>query len=318
MSTSGVYPYYVTRDDIVRQALLNIKKLDPFESPDAMQMQDCTMVLNMLAKQWQGNADFGMGLKVWTRKRGNLFLSDSTNQYTLGPNGSGWALSYYSTTTTAAATAAATVINLTSVSSMVAADHIGIVQTDGSIYWTTVTSIATLAVTVPSVGSVGVASGATVYYYTTPAPMPVLIETVVLRDEDDSDTPIRIMRTVQDYDMLPTKTQVENQSDPIAIFYESGLTDGTLYTDCGSCSDLTKRLIITYMSQVQNFENPLDTPYYPAEYYLALVWQLSKLIAPQFGAIWTPAMEDNYKMATAIAKGKDAEVCTLYFQPGEE
>jgi hypothetical protein len=317
MTTSGTYNFSVSRDDIIRQALLNIGKLDPFEVPDSQQTTDCAMVLNMMAKQWQGTNDFGTGLRIWTRKRGFLFLSASTGTYELGSEGDGWTLSYTETTTTAVAAAAAVTVDLTSVTGLTVGDHIGFWQTDSSIFWTTVSAINTLTVTVGAL-PVGVASGAAVYFYTTPAPQPVNLEAVVLRDSNDNDTPIRIIRTTQDYDILPNKAQVSYQSDPTAVYLETQVTSSLLYTDCGSAADLTKKLVLTYMTPVQDFNNPLDTPYYPAEYFLALCWGLSKLICPQFNRVWTKTMEDNYVMSVGVGKNKDAEVSTLYFQPGEE
>jgi hypothetical protein len=318
MATSGTYTFSVTRDDIIRQALLNIGKLDPYEVPDSQQTRDCAIVLNMMAKQWQGKADFGTGLKVWSRKRGNLFLKGDNYQYTLGPGGVGWTLSYNTTTTTAAVAAGLNTIPVTSVTGMLAGDYIGFVQTDASIFWTTVAVTIALSVVTTDLLPVGVGVGANVIYYTDSAPPPVLIEAVVLRDENDNDNPLKIIRTTQEYDALPTKVQIGYKSDPTMIFYETGLTHGTLYTDCGSSNDLTKRLIITYMSAMQDFNNPLDEPYFPQEYFLPLCWGLSKLISPQFNRVWTPLMEDNYKMAVGTGKGKDAEVSDLYFQPGED
>ena len=64
--------------------------------------------------------------------------------------------------------------------------------------------------------------------------------------------------------------------------------------------------------------NPADNFDYPQEYFLALSWGLSKQIAPMYNMPWTQVMEANHATAVAIAEHKDAEVTTLYFQPGEE
>ena len=82
MATSGTYSFGVTKYDIIRQAMLNIGKLDPVEAPTAEEMDDCSRLLNMMCKQWMGKTDFAPGLKVWTRKRGHLLLSNTTGAYT--------------------------------------------------------------------------------------------------------------------------------------------------------------------------------------------------------------------------------------------
>lgn len=72
MTTSGVYSFSVTRDQIVRLAMLNIGQLQDIEVPTAQELTDCSMFLNMMVKQWMGKADFAPGLKTWTRRHGHL------------------------------------------------------------------------------------------------------------------------------------------------------------------------------------------------------------------------------------------------------
>ena len=51
MSTSGTYTFTVTRDDIIREAMLNIGKLDAYGSIDPQETTDCARKLNMMCKQ---------------------------------------------------------------------------------------------------------------------------------------------------------------------------------------------------------------------------------------------------------------------------
>ena len=317
MTTSGTYSFSVSRDDIIRQALLNIGKLDPFETPDAQHTQDCAIVLNMMCKQMMGKADFATGLKVWTRKRGHLFLSSTTGQYSVGPTAIGWTYAFASPTATGAVAASGVSVTLSSVVGVATGYNLGIVQTDGSLFWTTISNLAGSVATVGAL-PVGAPSGAQVFVYQTAAQQPILIESALLRQTDGTDTPVNILRTTQDYDILSSKVQASFQSDPTAVYYEFQLGNSNLYTDCGSAQDTTKHLVLTVMEPIQDFNNPLDTPYFPQEFYLPLCWGLSKLICPQFNRVWTQSMEDNYVLCMRIAKGKDAEVTTLFFQPGIE
>ncbi len=316
MTTSGVYSLSVSRDDIIRQAMLNVGKLDPYETPTAQQTTDFSLVLNMMVKQWQGKADFAPGLKMWTRKHGHLFLSGTTGQYTVGPGATGWTLSYKSTTTTGTVAAAGTSIPLTSVTGVTVGDNIGIELDSGTLYWTTISSFSTLNAIIPAPGLPSQSSsGSVVFTYTNAATQPIVLETATLRDIYNEDTPLRIMN-VQDYDFLPSKTDPLNISDPTAIYYEFQLGNSILYTDIAAAQDVTKHICLTYQEAIQDFVNPLDTPYFPQEWFLPLCWGLSELIAPQLNAMFTPAMEKILINSLTIAKNKDPETCSLFFNPG--
>lgn len=318
MTTSGTYAFTVNRDQIIRQSMLNIGKIDADDPIPPQEISDCAFVLNMIAKQWQGKGDFGVGLKVWTRRRGHLFLSSTQYQYILGPSGTGWTLNYVDPVTTTSALAAATSVTLSSVTGVAAAYYIGIELASGDMFWTTVTTVvgnvANLTAALPS----SVLAGAQVFVYATTATQPILIEAAVLRDINNEDVPLNIMRTTQDYDNLPSKTDPTNISDPMAIYYEFQLGSSYLYTDVAGAQDVTKHIVLTYMEAIQDFNNPLDTPEYPQEYFLPLCWELSKQIAPMFQAMWTPLMQSNYEMAVAIGKKKDPEMSSAYFQSGND
>lgn len=319
MSTSGTYTFGVTRDDIIRQALLNIKRLDPDEAPTASETQDCARMLNMMCKQWQGKADFAPGLKVWTRKRGFLLLSNSTGAYTIGPGQPGWANSMVATSLGSAAGAGASTITVASAAGITSGGSIAIQQDGmGSLFYTTVSgapvgTTVTLAAPMPQ----SAASGNAVFFYSTTAQNPRVVETAILRDFDNSDTPLRVM-TVQSYDYLPNKADPTNVGDPTAIYVEQGLSTTNIYTDVGAAQDVSKRIVLTYQEPVQDFNNPLDEPYYPQEWYLALCWGLTEQIAPMFAATWNDKMEQLKNSALAIARNQNAERSELYFQSGAE
>lgn len=316
MATSGVYGFYVTRDDIVREALLNIKKIDGIDPIESTMMNDCVRKLNLLIKQWQGRADFAPGLKVWTRKVGHLFLSNQTGQYTINSSTTGWGYDPRMVTTTAAVAAAGTAVPVTSITGMTVGDKVGVVLDTGALYWTTIASFGTLTVNLSAGLPSSSSSGATVFTYTSTPQFPLYIETATLRDANYTDTPLNIMQR-RDYDFLPNKVSPTNTGDPTAILYETNINYGTLYTDIAACDDVSKHIVLTFMETVQDIVNNTDTPYYPQEWYRPLCWGLSKECAPMFNAKWTPEMESNYTDALGIAKHKDPEVETRYFQCGE-
>lgn len=318
MTTSGSYSFSVTRDDIIRQAMLNIGKLDPYESPDAQQTQDISIALNMMVKQWMGKADFAPGLKMWTRKHGHAFLQNNTGRYVLGPSSTtGWTNDYVYPTLATPAAASATTLVLSSISGMAVGNYIGVELDSGNLFWTTVATLPSTTITINTGLPSSAAAGNQVFAFATIAQQPLLIETASLRDIYSTDTPVKVM-TVQSYDFLPNKADTTNLQDPTAVYYENQLGFGYLYTDAGAAQDVTKHLALTYMEPVQDFTTAQDTPYFPQEWYLPLCWGLAKLICPMFNRPWTQLMQDNFNSAMVMAKQKDAERSDLYFQPGAE
>ena len=324
MSTSGVYTLTVSLDTILRQSMLNIGKLGEGEDLSPQETVDLTLILNMLVKQWMGKADFAPGLKTWTRHRGYLFLHNTTGQYTVGPDATGWTNSFTKILTTAASLAGSNQLTVgAGTTGINVNDNIGVqISTgggNGDIQWTTVQAYnsGTGVITLNDNLTAGVSSGATLYDYTTTAQNPLTIESVVLRDDQNEDVPVRIMRTTQDYDMLPSKTDLNNISDPLSIYYEWHIGDSQLFTDVAAAQDVTKYLVLTYLEEIQVFVNPTDEPEYPVEWFLPLCWGLSKRAAPMFNISWTQTMEMNYQESLGIAKHKEAERCSLFFQPGE-
>lgn len=318
MTTSSSYAFTVNRDEIIRDAMLNIGKLDEIEVPSAQDITDCNLKLNMIVKQFMGKSDFLPGLKVFKRKWGYLFLNNSTNRYLVGPAGVGWTNEFVRPLTTVTAATGAPSITVNSATGIVTGYHIGITLDSGTLFWTTVSGVVGLVVSLTNVLTSQSASGAQVYCYQTIAQQPLSIETVVLRDDNNEDSMIRIMRSVSDYANLTSKTDVLNISDPTAIYYEFQLTNSYLYTDCGASQDVTKYLVMSYMEPTQDMLNPQDNFDYPQEWFLPLSWALSKQIAPMYNMPWTQVMESNYQASLSVAGHKDAEVCTLYFQPGED
>lgn len=334
MATSGSYSFVVSQSDIIYEALLNNATLGEGEVPTSQEYSDSARKLNMIIKQWMGRFDFAPGLKMWTRTRADLFLGYYLHNYRLGPTGDNWAggvtggtwsQNYNSTTTTAVSIQGATSLTVDSITNINANDYIGVVTTGSAndLFWTTV-------VGTPSSPTVNLAaplnfqanSGAQIFNYTTKAQRPLMIETALLRDIYANDTPLDVL-TLQDYELLPTKTSDTYQADPTSFYYESQIGTppsipatayGTFRIQCGGAQDVTKHIHAVFLSPVQDINNPGDNPALPQQWYMPLCWELAKQTAPMFDAIWTPEMEQNRMYAIAMAKEADAETTSFYFQ----
>jgi hypothetical protein len=313
LPTSGTYEFTVTRDDIITLSMRVVGRLGEAENPTPGEMQVGAQFLNMLVKQWMGRQDFAPGLKMWTRQRGDLFLATEQHSYELGPTGDHWAVSFEQTTTTAAAIAGATSITVADTTNLHIADFIGIVDATGDLFWTTVDTFTLTTVNLVDALTSGVAGNAVVFSYTTKQQRPLELLTLILRDINRCDTPINKM-TLETYEVLPSKTQLTFQSDPCAAYYESQLNNGVLYLDVGGAQDVTKHIHIVFLRAIQDFDNPLDAPEYPQQWYLALVMGLAKLLAPIHNAPWTKEMQENHDTSIAIARESPSETTELYFQ----
>jgi hypothetical protein len=332
MALSGTFSFTVVRDDIIREAMLNIGAIGEAEVPTAQEVTDCARKLNMMVKQWMGSLDFAPGLKMWTRQRGDLFLSSTTGRYAIGPGGTAWAggcaalpgQNFGMDQTIANAIAGATTINVGvgSTGNYTANDFVVLCLTNGNTYFTTISSInagaGTFTIPAPGLPS-PMASNGFIFNYTTQAQRPVQILTATLRDTTNVDTPLNIM-TLQDYEILPTKTMITSPADPTAIYYESQFANvtnvngpGQLYTDCGAAQDTTKYIHIVFLRPVMDFNNPGDNPEYPQQWYRPLCWGLSREICGMFDATWTDDMRANYTEAMTMAREGDPETTSFFF-----
>ena len=329
-STSGAsYTFSMTRDQIIRQAMFDMGALQEAEVPTAQETQDMARLLNLITKQWMGNTDFAPGLKVWTRKRGELFLSPTQYTYSLGQSsldnwidsttGLSYPNKYGQTNVSGTVVAGATVIPVALTSQLNIGDYIGFLN-GSSIFWTQVSNIGVGTVTIPAPGlPAGIqANGASyVWNYTTKAVRPLALITATLRDIYANDTPLKIFQTVEEYEALPTKTAPTNIADPTAVLYESQFKsqapNGQLYLDVGGAQDVTKHLHLVYLSPTEDFLNPGDAADYPQQWFNPLCLELAKRGAPMFDCAWTTDLEELRKAAIAIAQQGDPEQSSAYF-----
>lgn len=316
MTTSGSVDFSVNRNDIIRAAMEECGAIGDGEEILSGDLNIGISRLNLLVKQWQGHSDFARGMKVWSRKRGTLFLQKDTHQYSMGPSGDHWTASYVRTTLSADEATSSTAMDVTSTTGMTVGDYIGVVLDDKSIHWTTISAIpstVTLTDALPSAA----ASGNYVYTYTTKARRPISIIAVSRRtidsDSEIQDDPMQTI-DVHAYEAIPNKT---DQGDPVSIYYEASLLNGTLYTD-SEPANVDEQLYITYLSPIEDFDSATDTPDYPQEYYSALVYELAVRLTAPFQLTLKPELKMLRDEAVAMAQSLYPENTTEYFQPGLE
>jgi len=80
--TTGTASYSVTCDELITQSLRIIRVLQETDTPNATQLKNGRMALNMLLKNMQSN-----GLDLWTYQQIVIPMVIGQNTYTIGPVG---------------------------------------------------------------------------------------------------------------------------------------------------------------------------------------------------------------------------------------
>lgn len=279
--------------------------------------------LNLQVKQWQGTSDKFPGLKVWTRQRLNLFFAIGQARYLVGPASSDDRAAAAQVVTTLGANKAAnaTSVTVASTTGMTAADAIGIVLSDGTLGWTTISSVdSATGLTLPanSVGAAG--SGAIVFTYTAKAQRFVELESASLRDWSNPsqpiDIPIEVYTDVQQYESV---TQKLAPGDPTAILVEPQRLNTAVTLNFAAANVYkTLRLTVIYPSEDYDDATGADDIAYPQEYFAALEWELARRCAPKFGRVWTDDLALHWKIAVQEGVNFNPGDTSLSFEPGRD
>lgn len=83
MATSGTTTFSVTRNDVIESSLRLLGVLEEGAQPTANAIENASMVLNMMLKDWMTD-----GIKFWTVKELTLPLVTNQTAYTIGPSSS--------------------------------------------------------------------------------------------------------------------------------------------------------------------------------------------------------------------------------------
>lgn len=308
MSTSGSVDFSVTRNDLLEDALREIGAVGRGMAPTGDQMQYAARRLNMIVKQWQGQADFAPGLKVWTRKRGVIFLEKDKASYQLGTDQA--TVSYNETTCKVAAVATGTTIDVNAASPIADGNYIVIVMDDGNVHTTTVNGTpAGDTVTLTDQLTAAVSVGNKIWSYTAKMQRPEAILAMYRRNSSGEDTPITPM-TLADYERLGDK---DASGTPSRYYFEQERSDGTVYFDM-AVEDVTDVIHITFLRPIEDFDAADDEPDYPQRWYRALLLQTAVDIAPYFGKPVSQDTRANLIEAIAVAQNDNPETSDIFFE----
>lgn len=278
MSTSGTITFNETRDQIITNALSLLSVIAAGETPTANDIILGASFLNAMIKAWMGQ-----GIHLWTEEQGTLFLIQGQSSYILqagvsGSHASDGTGTPVETTLNSAIGAGASSVQVTTSTGMTIGDNIGVVQDNATVFWTTISNIAGTTVSLTAVTTYAGQAGNGVFTYTTQLPRVLSIQSARLRDNNGFDKIMEI-KAREDYMRIPQKYL---QGDPILIYYSPQLIQGQVYI-WPTPYDVNKRIEMTYLREIQDFDNSTDAPDLPQEWLEAITFNLAVRLAPAYG-----------------------------------
>lgn len=309
MATSGTSAFNATRNEVIRQAALQVNAIGAGVTMGAQMLSDFDFMLNAMVKTWQAE-----GLHVWTTTEGTLFPVAGQTRYGAGTGATDHITqTYYETSTSADEASGQTIISVTSTANMTVADNIGIVLDDGTLHWTTIVSKTSTTVTITVALTDTVASGNAVFNYTSKIARPLkVVDARRYNIDGATDTPM-IVASRNEYQNLPQKTTA---GMPVHLFYDPQLTIGYfhLWQVPSTTTDLVK---FTWHRPIQDFNTAADNPDLPQEWILTMVYNLAQLMMPQYPVSNQKATQINALAGNLLntMRGFDRESESIFFAP---
>lgn len=318
MSTSGSVDFSVSRDVIITRALQLCKVVGEGGSGTTNQVSDAASFLNILIKHMVVH-----GLQLWAQEDIIIFPIKNTAKYVLGTSGDRACLvsEFIGTQLNGAHASGATALTVDSTTGMSASDKIGVETDSAGITWGTISGAPGSSTTLTLSGGLGsaAADNSRVYTYTnawTQRPVRFLRDSLFLRDADSIDTPVTLISN-EEYSHLSAKSSTGylNQA-----YYDPQLGAGDLYWWPIPNDDHTNKILYAKVHRIfEDFDAAGDTPDFPSEWYLALVYKLAEVMAPTFGLAGQDLRDistlANYYLQEVL--DFDTEYTSLFLQPAQ-
>ncbi len=269
MAISGTSTYTLTAAGIVTEAFSKIGVRAVEQAIQSNEMQDGITALNTLLKTWSTK-----DLHIWAKKEGVLFLDPGTETYLLSSTGSrtSYLADFISTTTTSAVALGSATIPVTSSTGMAVGDSIGLRVNADTRFWSTILTVdSATQVTMNDNTTAAVASGSSVFTYTTKAerPMRVLSARRKLFGSDNEIPVIRWARQ-QYYDQV----NKGSQGTVIAYYYSPQLDAGE-FSVWQQASDVDQFLRLTFYEQLDDITSQTQNVEFPQEWLECLIYNLA-------------------------------------------
>ncbi len=304
-----------TRDQISSDALQLIGYLAAGETAAANDLTFCANSVNKMIKAWMAQ-----GIHLFNEEVGILYPVVGQAVYTLTATGgaNGAADANVAVSTTLASAGSGTSIVVTSATGMNISDNIGIVLTNGALFWTTITNISGTTLTLNASLTSAAASGNPVYVYTNSLVRPLSIESARFRDSNTFDRKMKIVPR-EDYMNIPQKSLT---GQPIILYYSPQSTTGLVYLWPTPASG-NGQIMVTYLREINDVDTATTAFDFPEEWLECITYNLAVRIAPAYGInLSAGGISGNPGLVTMAAqyleemKAWDASQPYVQFVPG--
>jgi len=320
MSVNTSTSFTQTRDQLILDAFQLIGVYGIGRTVSSEDMTVAVSFLNKMIKAWGTK-----GLLLWCKEEATVFLSPSVSNYSFGQTSTPAYAALASDTiisqTTTAAVLGATTINVINSAGMSVSDYVGVLQSDMSVFWTTIASIPNSTSIVLSSGtSTTVNQAANVYTFTTLINKPYRVLSCRRVWGFDSGVTTTIDEVVMnplshsDYYNLPLKSA---NGLPNQYYYDPQRDVGTLSL-WQRPNDGAYRVNMTYERVMSDMLNVSDNFDLPQEWLEPLTWQLAIRLCPAFGKEKKlPSILPMAKQMLDDLLDFDTEIISVDFEPDD-
>jgi len=275
VATSGSTNFSLTRNTLITHVLELMGRLQGGATADSNDVTFLSNALNLMVKAWEAQ-----GIHLWTRQTATVYLTNATSKYALNSStGAHGSNTVAETTLSAAEASGQTVLSVTSSTGMTAADRVLIQLDDNTLHSTTIVSVdSATQITITSSLASAAASGNQVYTYTTRLGRPLSILGARLKNSSNIERPLNKL-SHQEYFDITNKTTA---SEPTGFYYDPHITSGQLYL-WPTPDDVSDRLHITYLRQIEDFDASGDDPDFPQEWLECMAYSLAARVGITFG-----------------------------------
>lgn len=239
--------------------------------------------LNKMLKSWEMD-----GLHLWTKVEGIQFLQPAQGSYQIGNDSTDFSCNLSDasiTATTATLLSGVTVIPVISSAGMTAADYVGIVMADNTVFWTTIDTVdSSTQITLDSPIEQNINSGMTVYSFTTKLNKPLRILTARRASGYDGNpgTLQEVLMSVMSYQDYQNMTSKYVNGTPNQYAYLPGTLSGTLYLWQRPAFG-SDRIHFTYERIIEDVDEATDNFDLPQEWLEVITWQLAVRLGTSYG-----------------------------------
>lgn len=328
MSTSGTVTFTIDRSTIISSALRIVAVLDPETgTATSAQLTGGGEALNMMLKSWEA-----YGLHLYHRKYVAVFPQKNQQVYVLGspgpagdhacistPMGTG----YVSTTLTTAIAVSGTSAICTSISttgtvgtpsiSILTTWNVGIQQTDGTRFWTTVNGAPVGTTLTLTAGlTIGADAGASVISYAVKLVKPLRILDGFTRQFGGNDVPHLIISREQ-YNRFGMKS---SSGTSIQSYFDPQINTGNLYV-YPTTRDVTQTIFYECQMPIEDITGATDNMDLPQEWIETVKWGLALRLAFEYGIPKEKlaAIKTMADSSLALVDSWDVEPTSLFLQP---